>query len=197
VMTSPMNERHAKVWVVPEQDKTAVRNRAGTSKRLRQALGPGGGPGILQLVNHSCCPQHRNAEFQLTRVLDGDPRITDSDEDGEIVLVIQAPRRISSQEQILVHYNPGAGIGTWAEVFQCRCCQCRGACVPAENCTSREKDSFKQQIQQVHHAGQEFDDDIRVEDFVQTRNSIFAGCDVTAKRTSRGREGVSSHRQCH
>jgi fructose-1,6-bisphosphatase/sedoheptulose 1,7-bisphosphatase-like protein len=104
----------------------------------------------------------------------------DSDEDGEIVLVIQAARRIRSQEQILVHYNPGAGIGTWAEVFQCRCCQCRGACVPAENGTWREKDSFKQRIQQVHHAGQEFDDDIRVGDFVQTRNSIFAGCDVTA-----------------
>ena len=52
---------HAKVWVVPEQDKTVVRNRAGSSKRLRQTLGPGGGPGIGQLVNHTCGPQHRNA----------------------------------------------------------------------------------------------------------------------------------------
>jgi hypothetical protein len=101
-------DRHAKLWVVSEQDKKVVRNRAGTLKRLRQALGPGVGPGIRQLVNHTCCIQHRNAEFQLTRALDGDLRRNASDEDGKIVLVIRAARRISSQEQILVHYNPGA-----------------------------------------------------------------------------------------
>jgi hypothetical protein len=149
-----------------------VRNRAGISKKLRQALRPGGGPGIGKFVNHTCCLQYRNAEFHLTRVLAGDPRRTTTDEDGKIVLVIRAARHIRSQEQILVHYNQTAWIGTWAEVFQCRCCQCKGACVSAEHDTSGEEDSFKQRIQPVHHAGQEFDVDIREGDLVQTRNLI-------------------------
>ena len=64
---------------------------------------------------------HRNAEFQLTRALAGDPRVNDRDYDGTVVLVtvVRATRHIKAHEQVLVHYNPEAGVGSWAEKFKC------------------------------------------------------------------------------
>jgi hypothetical protein len=104
--------------------KRVIRNRTDISQVLRRALSPGGDKGIGQMVNHTCCEVHCNAEFRLTRAISGDPRTDSTDENGTIVLAVRACRDIKQHEAILVHYNPGAGIETWKDVFKCGCCQC-------------------------------------------------------------------------
>jgi len=114
------------VWAIPEQDKELVRTRADVSSRLKRALKPEGDQGVGHLVNHTCCPEHCNAELLLTRAMSGDPRSNFGDDEGAISLVIRAKRAIKRHEAILVHYNPEEGIASWKHVFKCACCRCKG-----------------------------------------------------------------------
>jgi hypothetical protein len=98
------------------------------------------------MVNHTCCEVHRNAEFRLTRAISGDPRTDSTDEDGTIVLVVRECRDIKQHEAILVHYNPGAGIETWKNVFKCGCCQCRGVCRPLAQTMNNVEENFRTTI---------------------------------------------------
>jgi hypothetical protein len=66
-----------------------------------------------------------------------------TDEDGTIVLAVRACRDIKQHEAILVHYNPGGGIETWKNVFQCGCCQCRGVCRPLAQRTHNGEVHFR------------------------------------------------------
>ena len=63
------------VWAFPEPDKEAVRTRAVVMPRLRRAINPGGDQGVGHLVNHTCCEEHCNAEFLLTRPFLGIPEL--------------------------------------------------------------------------------------------------------------------------
>ena len=90
------------------------------------SINPGGDQGVSHLVNHTCCIEHCNAEFLLTRALSGDPRMDLKDEEGAITLAVRAKKFIKRHETILVHYNPEAGIASWKDVFKCACCRCKG-----------------------------------------------------------------------
>ena len=94
----------------------------------------------------------------------------DRDDDGNVVLVVRATQHIKANEQVLVHYNPGAGIGSWGEVFQCRCCQCKRVCKPTQHLLGREEEVFKNQINYMRYEGQSYDGDLRVDDFVRARD---------------------------
>jgi hypothetical protein len=62
------------------------------------------------------------------------------------VLVVRACRDIKQHEAILVHYNPGAGIETWKDVFKCGCCQCRGVCRPPAQRMNNVEANFRTTI---------------------------------------------------
>ncbi len=166
---------NAKIWAIPESDKRAIRNRADISQTLRRALSPGGDEGIGQMVNHTCCEVYRNAEFRLTRAISGDPRTDSTDEEGTIVLAVRACRDIKQHEAILVHYNPGAGIETWKDVFECGCCQCRGVCrLPAQKMINAEV-TFRTTICNARCDEWSNVREMKVGDFVRNHEGDFWG----------------------
>jgi hypothetical protein len=166
---------NAKIWAIPEPDKRAIRNRADISQALRRALSPGGDEGIGQMVNHTCCEVHRNAEFRLTRAMSGDPRTDSTDEEGTIVLAVRACRDIKQHEAILVHYNPGAGIETWKDVFKCGCCQCRGVCRPPTQKMINAEVTFRTTICNARCDEWSNIREMKVGDFVRNHEGDFWG----------------------
>jgi hypothetical protein len=109
------------VTVVPEHDKQIVRSRAETSKKLPQALSPGGGIG--QLVNHSCCATHRNAS-SITMALAGDPRVDDRHNDGKVVLPSTSKLIMSRCRFIVIRQDRELGHG---RNLTCRFCSAMGS----------------------------------------------------------------------
>jgi hypothetical protein len=51
-----------KVWVVPPPDITLILRQA-PSDTLKKALKQRGPEGVGHFIDHSCCPQHTNAEL--------------------------------------------------------------------------------------------------------------------------------------
>ena len=45
-----------------------------------------------------------------------------------MVLAVRTTKQVAKGETLLIHYNPRQGIQSWAGVFKCRCCRCRGIC---------------------------------------------------------------------
>ena len=107
-----------KVWVVPPQDiKLALELHP--SPDLVEAFKTRGPEGEGHLVNHTCCKNHVNAELRLQWETEAQDRA---------VVVVRARRVIEPGEEIKVHYTPSGEASTWASVFKCGCCECRGAC---------------------------------------------------------------------
>ena len=163
------------VWAIPEQDKEVVRTRADVSSRLKRALNPGGDQGVGHLVNHTCCPEHCNAEFLLTRAMSGDPRSNFGDDEGVISLVIRARRAIKRHETILVHYNPEEGIASWKQVFKCACCRCKGQCGVSAQSNHEARQVFTRNVEQTKHEGVSDARGMFKSDFVRTHLNDFWG----------------------
>ena len=163
------------VWAVPEQDKKLVRTRVDVSSRLKRALTPEGDQGVGHLVNHTCCPEHRNAELLLTRAMSGDPRNNLEDDEGAISLAIRATRAIKRHEAILIHYNPEEGIASWKHVFKCTCCKCKGQCGVSAQSSCETRQAFTMRVKQSKHEGVPDVRSMIKSDFVRTRLNDFWG----------------------
>ena len=138
-------------------------------------LNPEGDQGVGHLVNHTCCPEHCNAELLLTRAMSGDPRSNFGDDEGAISLVIRAKRAIKRHEAILIHYNLEEGITSWKHVFKCACCRCKGQCGVSAQSSREARQAFTMSVKQAKHEGAP---DVRrmiKSDFVRTRLNDFWG----------------------
>ena len=108
-----------KVWVVPPPDITLILRQA-PSDTLKKALKQRGPEGVGHFIDHSCCPQHTNAELVV--------RWTSEIKDMATVVVV-AKKPILPGEWVWVNYAPEDGtLAAWEKRFSCTCCRCRGAC---------------------------------------------------------------------
>jgi hypothetical protein len=108
-----------KVWVVPPPDITLILQQA-PSDTLKKALKQRGPEGVGHFIDHSCCPQHTNAELVV--------RWTSETRDMATVVVV-AKKPILPGEWVWVKYAPEDGtLAAWEKRFSCTCCRCRGVC---------------------------------------------------------------------
>jgi len=106
------------IWVIPQQD-VRLALQLQPSPHLVDALKYKGPEGVGHLVNHTCCKIHVNAELRLQ---------WETEAQDKAVVMVCAMRAIAPGEEIKVHYTPSGEADTWASIFKCSCCKCRGAC---------------------------------------------------------------------
>ena len=89
--------------------------------------------------------------------------------------MVRACRDIKQHEAILVHYNPGAGIETWKDVFKCGCCQCRGVCRPPAQRMNNVEANFRTSSLQCAIRRKVERREMKPGDFVKTHEGDFWG----------------------
>jgi len=108
-----------RVWVVPPPDVTLILQQA-PSDALKKALKQRGPEGVGHFIDHSCCPQHINAELAVRWA---------SDRRDLAIVVVIAKKPILPGEWVWVNYAPEDGtLAAWKKRFSCTCCRCRGVC---------------------------------------------------------------------
>jgi len=138
--------------VIPDQDR-ALALTTTISKQLRSALlREKPREGLAHLANHTCCPVHRNAEFQILSIWQmdweggpsggvaaaGDPASEEGDSTRSLVATLRATKRIPQGTPILTCYRNTSSGSTPAQLarerdtldkmFDCACCRCTGLC---------------------------------------------------------------------